>query len=64
MCNLPLLIQIREKLDGFGINSTLGKTPKNLRITIYTEENVKIFIKEIGFSNPKHLEKLHLAHLI
>jgi len=58
MCNLLLLKQVYNLLKNFGINSTLGTSKDNLRVTIYTEEMVKKFINKIGFSNPKQLEKL------
>ena len=58
MNNLLILNQIRDLLKKFQINSTLGTIKNNLRVTIYTEKEVKKFIKEIGFSNPKQLEKL------
>ncbi len=58
MCNLKLLRQIFNILNELGIKSTLGMSENNLRVTIYGESEVKKFIREIGFFNPKQLEKL------
>lgn len=58
MCNLDLLKQIYSLLSQFGIKCSLVTLKDNLRVIIYGEEQAKKFIKKIGFSNPKHLEKL------
>ncbi|MEK6936618.1 MAG: LAGLIDADG family homing endonuclease [Nanoarchaeota archaeon] len=60
MNNLAILNQVHKLLKGFQIKSTLGIIKNNLRVTIYTKEEVKKFIKEIGFFNPKQLEKLKI----
>lgn len=64
MCNLSLLRQLLSLLEELGIKSTLGTSKNNLRVTIYTEEMVKRFIKEVGFSNPKQLDKLRSVGLV
>jgi hypothetical protein len=64
MCNLGILKQVHEILKVAGISSTLGTYEKNLRVTIYGEENIKKFIKKIGFNNPKQIKKLKEANLI
>lgn len=58
MCNLELLHQVFNFLDKFGIKSKLGISEKNLRVTIWGFDEVRKFVREIGFSNPKQLEKL------
>lgn len=58
MCNLKLLKQVYDLLTGFGIKCILGKSENNLRVTIWGFEEVNKFVKKIGFSNPKQLEKL------
>jgi intein/homing endonuclease len=58
MCNLSLLKQVETLLIGLNINCALGRSEKNLRVTIWGFEEVKKFVKEIGFFNPKHLKKL------
>lgn len=58
MNNLLILRQVSELLKSFGIYCTFSKIKDNLALTIYGEEQVKKFFKEIGFSNPKHLKKL------
>jgi hypothetical protein len=58
MNNLELLKQIYNLLNKFEIKCNLGTIEDNLRVTIYGEDQVKKFVKEIGFFNPKHLEKL------
>ncbi len=60
MNNLELLKQIHTLLNRFDIQSNLGIIKDNLRVIIYGEEPVKKFVKEIGFSNPKHLERLEI----
>jgi len=58
MNNLALLKQIYNLLNGFKIKCSLSTIEDNLRVLIYGESEVKKFVKEIGFYNPKHLEKL------
>ncbi len=58
MNNLELLKQVYAILNKFEIKCSLGTTGKNLRVIIYGEDQVKKFVKEIGFSNSKHLERL------
>ncbi|MCX6742378.1 MAG: hypothetical protein NTX24_04385 [Candidatus Pacearchaeota archaeon] len=63
MNNLELLKQVYNILNKFEIKCTLGTIEENLRVTIYGEEQVKKFVKEIGFFNPKHLERLGAFNL-
>lgn len=58
MCNLSLLKQVSDILELYGVHCNLRTVKDNLRVTIYGEEQVKRFLKEVGFSNPKHLKKL------
>lgn len=58
MNNLKILNQVNEILKSFGIYCNFCKIKDNLALTIYGEEQVRKFVKEIGFSNPKHLNKL------
>lgn len=60
MNNLELLKQIYSLLNRFEIKCTLVTIKDNLRVIIYGEDKVRKFIKEIGFSNPKHLKKLEV----
>lgn len=64
MCNLALLKQVSMILTKLGIHNVVGKSKKNLRVTIWGLEEVKKFTKKIGFSNPKQLEKLRLGGLV
>ncbi len=56
MLNPPLIKQIIRLLNEFLIPCSTNKD--FTRILIYGNDAVKKFVKEIGFSNPKHLEKL------
>ena len=58
MCNLNLLKQVYNILNKIGIKCSLVNLKDNYRVLIYGKEQVGKFIKEIGFSNPKHLEKI------
>lgn len=59
MNNLELLKQIYNLLNRLEIKCTLGTIKNNLRVIIYGEEQVKKFVQEIGFSNPKHIKRLN-----
>lgn len=61
MSNLKLLKQVYDILIRFEIRCTLSAIKDTSRIIIYGEEQIKKFINKIGFSNPKHLEKLEFA---
>lgn len=58
MNNAGILKQICNILCDFGIKGSLVTIPNNQRVIVYGEKQTKKFIKEIGFSNPKHLERL------
>jgi len=58
MHNLQILKQVSKILSLFEIENTLGSFKDNLRVVVYGKEQVKKFVKEVGFSNPKHLSKL------
>jgi len=64
MCNLALLKQVSTILTKFGIYNIVGENIGNLRVTIWGFEEVKKFMKEIGFSNQKQLGKLCSAGLV
>ncbi|MBI2630292.1 hypothetical protein HYW76_04255 [Candidatus Pacearchaeota archaeon] len=58
MNNVGLINQVYNILKDLKIKCNLGITKDGRRITIYGEDQVKKFMKEIGFSNPKHIKKL------
>jgi len=64
MCNLALLRQVSMVLEKLGIHNVVGTSKKNLRVTVWGFEEVNKFVKKIGFSNPKQLDKLRLAGLV
>lgn len=64
MCNLDLLKQVSNILADCGIKNVVGESDKNLRVTVRGQDNVDKFIKKVGFSNPKQLDKLRFAGLI
>lgn len=56
MLNPPIIKQIFKLLNEFSIPCSTNKD--FTRILIYGDDALKKFIKEIGFSNPKHLKRL------
>ena len=63
MCNIDLLRQVYNLLSDFGVKCGLGQAKENLRVTIWGFDEVEKFVKEVGFSNPKYIEKLKLLKL-
>lgn len=61
MLNPRLIKQIFKLLNEFSIPCSTNKD--STRILIYGNDAVKKFLKEIGFQNSKHLEKLKLLRL-
>lgn len=55
-----LINQVHEILQNYSIPHSVhgDKGSKAKRIQINGEKNVKLFINEIGFSNPRHLSKI------
>lgn len=53
--SIPLLEQIKQKLESIGMKG--GLYPKFTRLQFNGYRNTKIFYKEVGFINPKHQTK-------
>lgn len=60
MSNKGILRQVHEVLNKFSIKNELVLLQNNFRVVIWGFEEVKRFMKEIGFMNPKQLKKLEL----
>lgn len=59
--NLPLMKDVRDSLISMGINCS--RITKGNEITITKKEELRKFLKEIGFHNSRHLKKVRMFNL-
>lgn len=56
MYNPSLLDQVTKELAKLGVTASRGNSKKCLQITNST--NIEAFLRNVGFSNPKHIHKI------
>ena len=56
--NLQLMLAVKSSFEKLGYSPSLSKNQKNLFISRQGE--IERYLKEIGFSNPKHLRRLEM----